>query len=46
MRGKVADFLVARDMYGYAVGLNYRGSDKYQTKIGAILTLVTYALML
>lgn len=45
MVNKVVDFLVARDMYGHAVGLNYRGSDNYQTKVGAIFTLVTYVLM-
>ena len=39
-------FLVARDMYGYAIGINYRGSDKYQTKVGSLCTLATYIAVL
>ena len=33
-------------MYGFAIGLNYRGSDTYQTKVGALCTLATYVIMI
>ena len=33
-------------MYGHAIGVHYRGSDAYQTRLGALCTIVTYALML
>ena len=28
-RSKFADFLIARDMFGYAVGLNYEGGERF-----------------
>ena len=34
------------DMYGHSVGVNYKGNGVYQTRLGAAVTLVTYALML
>ena len=37
---------MARDMYGFGIGLNYRGSGTYQTKVGALCTLVTYVMMI
>ena len=43
---KFEEFLVARDMYGFAIGLNYHGSGTYQTKVGALCTLVTYVFMI
>ena len=33
-------------MFGQPVTLNYRGSDVFRTKPGALLSLATYALML
>jgi len=29
-------------MYGHPVGVNYKGSDVYKTRLGALLTLLTY----
>ena len=43
---QLEDFLVSQDMYGYAIGVNYRGSGSYQTRVGAFFTLVTYVLMI
>ena len=39
-------FLMERDMYGQAVGVHYRGSDVFQTKLGALVTIASYALIL
>ena len=33
-------------MYGHVIGVHYRGSGSYQTRLGAFFTLATYALML
>ena len=35
----VAEFLRKQDAFGYAVTLNYRGDDMYNTAWGGILTL-------
>lgn len=34
------------DMYGMPVGVNYRGSDTYKTKLGALGTLLTWICVL
>ena len=33
------------DMYGHPVGVNYKGSDAYKTRLGALVTLLTYLLI-
>ena len=33
-------------MYGHKIGLNYEGSDKFKTKLGAVVTIMTYVLIL
>ena len=33
-------------MFGQPITVNYRGSDVFRTKLGAILSFTTYALML
>ena len=43
---KLTDFFVSKDMFGQPVTVNYRGSDVFRTKIGALLSLVTYLLIL
>ena len=35
------DYVVSKDIYGHPVGINYRGSDSFQTKMGALCTLAT-----
>ena len=34
------------DIYGHPVGVHFKGSDTFKTKLGAFMTLVTYALIL
>ena len=46
MGSRLEDLILSQDMYGHAIGVHYRGSDAYQTRLGALCTLVTYALML
>ena len=43
---QIDQFLVSQDIYGHAIGVNYKGSGVYQTWLGAICTLITYSLML
>ena len=44
--GKIGDFLVSQDIFGHKIGVNYKGKDSYQTKLGAFLTFATYGLIL
>ena len=38
--------LVQQDIYGHAIGLHYKGADSYRTRVGAIVTIITYAFAL
>ena len=40
--GKLEDLILRQDIYGHAVGVHYRGSGSYQTRLGALCTLITY----
>ena len=42
---KFGEKVVDWDVYGHPVGVHYKGSDTYKTKLGAFCTLVAYALM-
>ena len=42
---RLEDIIVGHDMYGHVIGVHYKGSGSYQTKLGALVTLVTYILM-
>ena len=33
-------------MYGHKIGVNYEGRDNFGTKLGAVVTLMTYVLIL
>ncbi len=44
--GRVTDYLVGQDIFGFAIGVHYKGSGTYQTKLGALFTMITYILML
>ena len=44
--GRFCDFLVEIEIYGQPITVNYMGSDAFKTKLGAFVTLLTYALML
>ena len=38
--------LTALDIYGSPIGVNHAGSSAYKTRLGSLMTLLTYALML
>ena len=42
----LTEFLVGKDVYGHPVGINYRGSDSFQTKMGAFCTLATLIMVI
>ena len=41
----IVDFFVSLDFFGHPVGVNYKGSGVFQTKLGAFITLIVQALM-
>ena len=43
---RLEQFIVSQDIYGYAVGVNYKGSGVFQTRLGALCTIITYTLMI
>ena len=45
MGNSLAQFIVDKDIYGQPITVMYKGSDVFKTKMGAFLTLVTYALI-
>ena len=42
---RLEEIVVGQDMYGHVIGVHYKGSGSYQTKLGALVTLATYVLM-
>ena len=38
--GRLVDILLSRDTLGHPMSVNYKGSDSYQTKLGAFLSIV------
>ena len=46
MTTKLEQFLVSQDIFGHAVGVNYKGSSTFQTRIGALCTFSAYLLMI
>ena len=42
---RLEQIFVNLDMYGHAIGVTYRGGDKYKTRCGALVTLATYVLI-
>ena len=43
---RIFNFLTSLDIYGHPVGVLFKGSSVYQTRLGALITLITYMLML
>lgn len=41
----IGEKLVDQDVYGHPVGVHYKGSDTYKTRLGAFCTLATYVLV-
>lgn len=38
------NFLTNRDIYGRKIGVHYDGKDTHKTRVGGVLTIVTYIL--
>lgn len=45
MAQKLGKFLKSLDIFGYPIGVHYKGSDTYQTRLGAVCTFLAYVLM-
>ena len=45
MAETVVDAIVSGDIYGHPIGVNYKGSDTYRTKLGALFTITAYVLV-
>jgi hypothetical protein len=43
---KMLKKLIGLDLYGEAVGINYRGSDVYKTVPGALATLLSLSVLI
>ena len=46
MSQRFVDFLVDFDIFGQPIGVNYKGKDVFKTKIGALVTLMAYTVIL
>ena len=46
MLNRIDKFFLALDIFGHPIGVNYKGNDTYQTRLGAFFTLATYTFML
>ena len=46
MKFNLLKFIVGKDIYGHALGVNYNGEGTYKTRLGDLLTLATYTLIL
>ena len=42
---KFGEFFRGLDIFGHPIGVHYRGSDKYQTHLGACCTILAYVIM-
>ena len=43
---RFVNWVVNKDIFGQPVGVNYEGSDAFKTKVGALITVCTYIVML
>ena len=41
-----AGVLTALDIYGHPIGVHYQGDSVFKTRLGSLVTLMTYSLML
>ena len=46
MTSRLSGWLVDKDIYGHPVTVNYQGSDTFKTKLGALVSLCTFTLIL
>ena len=40
------DLLESQDIFGHPIGVNYKGDNTFKTRLGALCTIVSYALIL
>ena len=46
MGSRFREWLTENDFYGHHVTVNFHGSDTYKTKIGGVVSISTYILMI
>ena len=46
MTKRLLELFKSQDVFGHPISINYKGSDTYKTKLGAFVTLLTYALII
>ena len=46
MAQRLSDIIVDQDIYGHQIGVHYQGSDTFKTKLGALITVLTYTLII
>ena len=44
-KNSLEKFITALDIYGWPIEVNYRGSQVYRTRLGALSSLITYFLI-
>ena len=45
MSKHLSEFIVGQDIFGMPIGVHYKGTDSYQTRMGAFCTFATFCLM-
>ena len=45
MLDKLSKALIRQDLYGHSIGVHYKGSGTYQTRLGGVCTIATYVLI-
>ena len=46
MRKRLEEMFKNWDVFGHPITINYKGSGTYKTKLGALITLVTYTVLI
>ena len=46
MAQRLSDIIVNQDIFGHQIGVHYQGSDTFKTKLGALITVLTYTLII
>ena len=42
---RILQVIQSQDIYGHAIGVHYKGEDKFKTYLGSFCTLAVYVLM-
>ena len=46
MRTRFSQFIIGSDIFGYQIGVTYRGDSAHKTKLGSFVTFIVYGLIL